>query len=485
MKTNSIIGFKYDEHIIALGGYQISKGLHPHIDFIIPNGNLIYYLQSIGNLFFNDISIAYSFTSIFLSIVYNFIFQYILFKSLDINLKDRILLFLVFMFTSFSLAGGLWYNQLSILFVTHAFILLYLNYKDGLSNFILISISILIFFSIITKLDVGILSFILVIVFFAFFIKSFKYLSFFSFNILLFAISYFFFYKLLFNINILENLNFGQSGFDNRIFFNKIFLNKLLFEAISSVNNFGIRVIFISHIIIYLLNFNKFKNVDIFTFSQVSVFLISIIISCTSGKASGFINNHFSLLSLITLYFYLKHINVKYDKYNISFLILIFIILFSRIFYNNFIPKYKIYKTDNIFYFASKNTINFINFQEKLINEYKKKVVLESMTKYWSLNPNISNFSSSKYLWQDLGTTIKTNKTYDNYKHFKEQKPDIINVFSDKSFNSLDEYGPYKSEVIKLLNTEYLKVYRGQIDLIGTQIGSKWNVDIYKKNKYN
>ena len=493
---NGIIGFKWDEHYIALGGYYISHGLKPHIDFIIPNGALIYYLQSIGNFIFNDIMLAYPFSASLIEVIFFIFMIKLIMKRIHLTYLEFTLLLCILLFTFFSLAGALWYNQLATLFLTIS--ILIISHKFISNNSLragdIFIISVLIFCSIITKPDVGLLHFTLLLLIFIFYFKPKRNTFYLFFLVTFFIILYFLYYKIFYNINIFEQINYGQDGFIKRFHFSLRFLLGIIKALIWRLSSISTRTIFLLFICIFFMEkLYLQRRYFFFLLIQSFLYLSSAIVLKTSGRGAGFINSHYIMAMFINLLYFMKYIRCKWQCESII-IVLLLIFFFVVRYVTDFIPSYQLYKNSNITYFTSRDTNLIIdkvyNLSEELSKSLNRKVLLYAKPKYIFLNNNISLNASTQYLWDHYGVTINDRQLHQHTIYFLNHLPDIFVVdepdprytrINNYTITSLDDnFGRDKSIIGKVLKEKYTLYFKGYLDLVNR---NPYVIKIYKRRQ--
>ena len=162
--------FFRDFSIIFDGGYRIFIGMKPFIDFSLFPVPIPFYLQAFFNNLFGPNLIAMGFHSIFLSATLSIIFYFICKKHFSRLVS--ILMAIAFYYSFIGILILPWYNQIAFFFFILNFFLIYFSTmnKDLISsrNLFLVS-SILTLLTVFSKMEVGMLQFILLGLYFLIF----------------------------------------------------------------------------------------------------------------------------------------------------------------------------------------------------------------------------------------------------------------------------------------------------------------------------
>ena len=478
--ANALVGIKWDEHYIALGGYYISTGLIPHVDFYIPNGAPIYYLQSLGNYLFSDLGLAYAFSAYLISTSAYVYCILKLKKHFGFNFIELTYLSFVFLICCSFWGGALWYNQLAFLCCSIAILTQLQNtlLQKELRLINLLTVSVLFTLAILTKPDIALIFLTFLILFQHFSKHSNKVILYILVLISLKLLIYYLYYQTVHGINVLSMMNFAQKGFETRIHFDLESLQKIIYNIFISFDNIGVRVICFSHIFLFFLNTNKKDtNFNILFTSQIFFLISSSIISVSSGRGAGFINGHLTFISAVFFLAALKQSSLKTSTFIIPVIITPLLLIFCLHFRSAFIPKFKLVKHANMIYYSSERSLEFFNKVEELIQLSSQKVSLYSPITYFSMNDKISELRPSPFLWDHLGTTIKQTYSEKHYNYFAAHLPDIFITNSFKSYpvnySNLNSFGLHKASIEDLLATKYRLTHSGNIDLIGSGGGLK------------
>jgi hypothetical protein len=481
---NGMLGFKFDEHYVALGGYYISNGLVPHIDFYIPNGAFIYYLQGLGNLLFSDLQLAYSFSASLIGVLsFIWIIRSIR-KHLHAGTSEMVAVFLIFFFTFFSISGCLWYNQLSVILLTICIMIVHAVVIDKKlpGAFHLFLLHILPFLSFITKVDSAVISLFIMVSSLILYTRHWKVAISVVLTTVVLILCYIYIYQVVYKVNILDSMNIGQDGFDKRIGLNFYYLKKVGKDIFFSIDNLGVRIIVLIHFIL-LVKIKKwsFYRLDYFSYVQCLLFIAAGIITVTSGRGAGFINSHFATISFITLLYFIRINEINIKKFDVYYITAPLILIFVLVYIKDFIPSFKLSKRNSSLYFVSEPTKNYFNALERLLDSYDHKVVVFSWVKYFAINNKVSLKHPTRYLWEDLGTTVNRHDQKKVEDYFIQNKPDVLIVNSILGTSFFYRFFENPSEMIRFVNQNYTLYYSGKMDIIGSGGGNSFHdMFIYK-----
>ncbi len=490
--VNALIGIKWDEHYIALGGYYISRGLVPHLDFYIPNGTPIYYLQSLGNFIFDDLGLAYAFPACFTAVLF-YVYSYLKLKRIfKFNTLECLLLSMIYLLCCSFWGGALWYNQLAFLCCT-VVVLIQLDriyFQKDVRVLEVLSVSLMFALALLTKLDIALLFMILFLVLQFFTVKPLK------FSLCVFALisislcTYYLIFKCLLDVDVLKTMNFSQEGFDARLPFEWKALSDLFQTLLLSSENIGVRFLFFAHLFFYLYNVKMNDGISkVLAFSQFYLLLASAVVLWSSGRGAGYVNSHMTFISAIILLMFLKRLGLKHVS-GVSLMILMpLILIFLFQWRSIFVPKYHLVKHKNKNLYSSERTVKFFNFIDQQLVKSSDPVVLYSGMAYFNMSDRVSMHRSSRYLWDHLGTTIKHSDSVSHTDYFVQNLPDI---FVENSFRAnggdysiLQNFGLNRKKIETILQSEYDLNYSGNIDLIGSGGGLKVHqVKVYILKSY-
>ena len=480
---NGIIGFKWDEHYIALGGHYIANGLVPHLDFYIPNGAVIYYIQSIGNIIFDDKGLAYPFAASTIGTS----FFFIIYQQIKNQLNNSVLfvVFTLYLVTFFSVSGALWYNQLSALFITVCVVIMHnaiMNQK-ALAHRDLFLMSLLLSLALLTKIDVAILGILFVTASLVFYFGDIKSAVSVFVTVLLAIIFYAVIFHVVYGVDVFEYMNLGQHGFDSRLSISIEFLFNFFYSLLVDVSNIGIRVIFFMHMFYFIYAGKKRRKyqLDYYTFVQINIYLASSVLLLTSGKGAGYVNSAFSCLSFLTLVYYMNLVRPEGGGKAVNYAAMMLIFLYLTIYYKEHFPGFSLVKSNNMVYYSSKDTIDVLNYLNEI--SYTGKTIYSSFQYFSNIYEYDNVERHSPYLWDDLGTTINRMDLDDRFKMFTSNLPDVIVVSNFDNWSFLQNFGAYQNELESIISGKYTLEYEGVLDILGTGGGSDFHrIKIFNKS---
>jgi len=163
--------FFRDYVILFDGGYRIFSGLKPFVDFALFPIPISFYIQAFFDKFFGPNLVAMAFHSIILSSIVSIIFYFIIKKHF--NRFFSILFSIAFYYSFFGIIGFPWYNQAAFFFFLLNFFLIYFDIEKNFNkNWVLTFSALLAILSIFSKIEIGLIQFLLFSIYFFMTIKN-------------------------------------------------------------------------------------------------------------------------------------------------------------------------------------------------------------------------------------------------------------------------------------------------------------------------
>ena len=293
--------FIADYCITFEGGYRIFKGQIPYLDFYLPVGPTVFYIQALFNLIFGPTVLALGMHSSITAIILSAYCYYILRQNFN-----YIISFLLSYSLFISYCGYIsfpWYTMEAFFFLLFNLLILIDNRIQTFNLKLLIASVLLCTFSFFSKQDVGILHFAFLTI----------YIYLFSSNNLLKKIKHAFIFTVSFLFVVIFIMNiFNQSG--NFFYWFNLgqYPHSSRLEGATNIENLRYitraSVLTVALFGIYLWFADNSHTTRRLTFILISINVISFLVSLTSHTADQSLNEPTTLTVIILLRIFLKDI---------------------------------------------------------------------------------------------------------------------------------------------------------------------------------
>ena len=485
----SLFGFRWDEHGIAYGAQLIAQGEIPYKDFGFSFPILTLYLQSLGHFLFpTKYFFSYGFSASLINGLWVGGLSFFLLRILSLSFLPSLALLILAHFTFFGAAGCIWYNQLSSLWFSIAFLIFSyrLFFKNGVFSFLhILLIALLSGLTLLSKQDLGGISILLFPLLFLIFSPTKK----------LYGSALTFFIPLiLFTVSILifiplggepwAWLHHGQPGYDGRtggLFTRWVWLNMIRvlgqnakFTPVLVIAAFeGLELLYTWKKRFSLKKLFQSFAPEIFIFG---VLLISIFTRITSGNGGGLILPHLTVLILILALMHGKSFGGKLKRVftiTIALTLLLALFLTARRWEKDMFNRFESFPAVKVKHLQGYRVAPRM---KKFLEEYSVEINALARKKgrklrgyingmYPLMHPKLDSTPYQGPLWPHGGTMATWDEMGKLVERLEADPPDIFVYFHD-----LGRYywGDFKPNIDKLLREQYTFLVSGNIDIIGS-----------------